>query len=165
MSFISRIFARVRPRELVGPPDPVSNIRPILFEGQAPSQGNQRHPYSLTEFGARDEDNIDLQWRFEREQLNAFNHAFWRDSNTRFMIGKQYVIQQFQGREDAHTVKDKEKALSEFYSRWSIQETTRQAKYTAEWNRRNRIVIRLTMRRQLHIWKNLFLDAINRRPT
>ena len=55
----------------------MSNIRPILFKSQSSPPGVTSHPYSLAEFGETDDDNTDLQWRLERERLNAFNHAFW----------------------------------------------------------------------------------------
>lgn len=81
MSFILRTLTRARPRsqELIGPPDPISNIRPIAFKGQSSPPSATAHPYSLAEFGGTEEDSIDFQWRLERERLNAFNHAFWLD--------------------------------------------------------------------------------------
>jgi apoptogenic protein 1 len=85
MSFILKVFSRARPssRELVGPPHPVSNIRSVLFRGQSSPSSPTTHPYSLAEFGETDEDSTDLQWRIERERLNAFNHAFWLDVSAR----------------------------------------------------------------------------------
>ena len=78
MFFMLRILAKARlPRELIGPPDPISNIRPTIFSGRHRRQGGETHPYSLAEFGW--EDDVDLQWRIERERLNTFNHAFWSD--------------------------------------------------------------------------------------
>ena len=81
MSFILRVFTRARPRsrELIGPSDPVSNIRPVLFKDPYSPPSTKTHPYSLAEFGEPEEDSIDLQWRLERERLIAFNHAFWLD--------------------------------------------------------------------------------------
>lgn len=79
-------------------------------------------------------------------------------SNTRFIRGKQQVLERI--REGGElTPKDKEAALSTFYAQWIIQEATRQAEYTAEWNKRNRALIILTLRRELRIWKNLLLDV------
>ena len=75
------MFTRARPRslELIGPPDPVSNIRPVLFRDQSSPPSSKTHPYSFAEFGEADEDSTDLQLRLERERLTAFNHAFWLD--------------------------------------------------------------------------------------
>lgn len=82
MSFILRAFSRrtrPRSREFIGPPDSVSNIRPVLLRDQFSPPSTRTHPYSLTEFGEADEDSTDLQWRLQRERLTAFNHAFWLD--------------------------------------------------------------------------------------
>ena len=63
----------------VGPPDPVSNIRPVLYDDLGPtSLESPPHPYSLDEFG-RDSDTLEYQWKLQRQQLDAFNDAFWRD--------------------------------------------------------------------------------------
>jgi Apoptogenic protein 1 len=63
----------------VGPPDPVSNIRPVLYHDLDPtSVESPRHPYSLDEF-RRDSDTLEYQWKLQRQQLDAFNDAFWRD--------------------------------------------------------------------------------------
>lgn len=75
------------------------------------------------------------------------------------MRGKQGVLDKIQeaGR---LTVKDEEAALSAFYHQWTIQEAIRQSDYTAEWNKRNRALIRLTMRREFRIWTSSLLDAL-----
>jgi apoptogenic protein 1 len=74
------------------------------------------------------------------------------------MRGKQDVLDKIQKAGNV-TTKDKEAALSAFYYQWTVHEATRQADYTTEWNKRNRAVIRLTMRREFRIWKNSLLDA------
>ena len=75
---------------LVGPPDPVSNLRPVIYdEPEGSVEGKRRritvvertktsptHPYSLEEF---DGDPADYSWRLERKRLDAYNHAFWSD--------------------------------------------------------------------------------------
>jgi hypothetical protein len=64
----------------VGPPDPVSNIRPILYNDlrSTTTESPQQHPYSLDEF-RNDSDTLEYQWKLHRQQLDAFNDAFWRD--------------------------------------------------------------------------------------
>lgn len=79
------------------------------------------------------------------------------------MRGKQEVLEKIQERGNP-TARDKEAALSAFYSQWTAQEATRQAEYTVEWNKRNRAVIRLTMHRQSRIWKNFLLDIFIGHP-
>jgi len=68
----------------VGPPDPVSNIRPVLYNDLSSTSGEspQQHPYSLDEFRNDSEDTLEYQWKLQRKQLDAFNDAFWRDVRT-----------------------------------------------------------------------------------
>ena len=65
----------------VGPPDPMSNIRPVLYNdlGSTTTESPQQHPYSLDEFRNDSEDTLEYQWKLQRQQLDAFNDAFWRD--------------------------------------------------------------------------------------
>jgi Apoptogenic protein 1 len=76
-----RLFhSSVRASDYVGPPDPVSNIRPVLYDdpGSTSAESPLRHPYALDEF--RDEPHsVEYQWKLQRQQLDAFNDGFWRD--------------------------------------------------------------------------------------
>ena len=64
----------------VGPPDPLSNIRPVLYSDLSSTTTEpQQHPYSLDEFRNDSEDTLEYQWKLQRQQLDAFNDAFWRD--------------------------------------------------------------------------------------
>jgi hypothetical protein len=75
-----RLFHSSKPTaNYVGPPDPVSNIRPVLYHDLDPTGvESPRHPYSLDEF-RQDSDTLKYQWKLHRQQLDAFNDAFWRD--------------------------------------------------------------------------------------
>lgn len=77
-------------RHLVGPNDPISNLRPIIYtdvpctpspaEGRPESHVN--HPYSLNEFTdaqAQHDHTLELQYKLAREQLDTFNHNYWTD--------------------------------------------------------------------------------------
>lgn len=92
----SRAFSTSTPsRDLVGPPDPVSNLRPVIYDElpmpQAkPGQNTSRalahrpHPYSLNEFTstARETTRDDYgayQLRMKQQELDAFNHAYWTE--------------------------------------------------------------------------------------
>lgn len=80
-----------RRRHLVAAPDPISHMRPILYEDvPTPTDSSKsspptlvRHPYSLTEFSDTLENNnasdLELQFRLQRQQLDAFHHNFWLD--------------------------------------------------------------------------------------
>lgn len=157
-------------RHLVGPNDPISNFRPIVYtDTPAPaashSQGrlesHVNHPYSLNEFTDVLHDHaLELQYKLAREQLDAFNHNFWTDvgrdtfcwilaftyklrqSNSRFETAKRSVLASLP---ESASPETHENALSEFYKKWVMQEKMRQDEYSTEWRKRN--------------WENIFLAA------
>ena len=69
-------------KDAVGTPHPVSNMRPVLYDKEPQKQRaastteSYWHPYSINEF---DGDVHDIQWKIDRQRLDAFNHAFWAD--------------------------------------------------------------------------------------
>ena len=73
----------------MGPPDPISNIRPAIYRQEDPSSSTSygdkvQHPYSLKEF-AQAESVHDYQLNLQKSQLDAFDHAFWANVFT-FLI-------------------------------------------------------------------------------
>ena len=82
-----RLFhSSARVCDYVAPPDPISNIRPILYDDPAPVTSEPlRHPYSLNEF-RDDSDTLEYQWKLQRQQLDAFNDNFWRDVRSRYLL-------------------------------------------------------------------------------
>ncbi|KAI0341586.1 hypothetical protein BDW22DRAFT_1358406 [Trametopsis cervina] len=119
-------------RDLVGPNDPISNLRPVIYDDAVPTPPDDvRHPYSLREFRG---DTREYQWRLQRQELDAFNHTFWTDSNTRFEAAKESFLSSLP---ESCTEDDKEHALATFYRSWLLQEEPRQRAYNAEWQRRN----------------------------
>ena len=76
---LRHFHSSVRTSDYVGPPDPVSNIRPVLYDDPSVTNAEPlRHPYALDEF--RDDSyTLEYQWKLHRQQLDAFNDAFWRD--------------------------------------------------------------------------------------
>ena len=63
---------------LVGPPDPVSNIRPVL-RGPSTGDGIQTaHPYSVSEFSRSEVVGYSVLALHERH-LETLNHSFWTD--------------------------------------------------------------------------------------
>jgi len=130
----------------VGPPDPVSNIRPVFYHDLDPtSVESPRHPYSLDEFHElrHDSDTLEYQWKLQRQQLDAFNDAFWRDANTRFDAAKAAVVSGFPPNA---TAEQREERLGEFYKHWVLQEAARQEEYNSEWRRRSMQEIKLAAR-------------------
>ncbi|OCH94942.1 hypothetical protein OBBRIDRAFT_788679 [Obba rivulosa] len=127
----SRLFhASAARAHLVGPPDPVSNLRPVIYDDAPPAPSNM-HPYSLTEFGG---DVREYQWKMQRQELDAFNHTFWAESNSRFEAAKSAILSSVP---ESCSPEQRERALSEFYRGWVAQEGARQRAYSAEWRRRN----------------------------
>ncbi|KAJ8584942.1 hypothetical protein M405DRAFT_746142 [Rhizopogon salebrosus TDB-379] len=134
LSGCKRLLHTSRPSfNFIGPPDPTSNIRPIIYTSSSfLSEPVLPHPYSLKEFS---DDTVDheLQWNLHREQLDAFNHTYWAESNTRFEAAKSSVLSALppNALTEAH-----EHALSEFYRKWVIQERARQDEYDVELRKR-----------------------------
>ncbi|EPS98567.1 hypothetical protein FOMPIDRAFT_1148676 [Fomitopsis schrenkii] len=129
---VRHLHASLVRRHLVGPSDPVSNLRPVIYDDAVPEHRTDlTHPYSLREFGG---DTREYQWKMQRQQLDAYNHVFWTDCNLRFGAAKQAVLDSLP---ESCPVEDRESALSAFYRRWADQEAERQRAYSAEWRRRN----------------------------
>ncbi|WFD43727.1 hypothetical protein MPSI1_002391 [Malassezia psittaci] len=110
-----RVAWKLPPR-YIGPPDPLSNLRPVVF-GVSENGGENSsekhipprtsHPYSLTEFSlpaTRNSQGVlaqyvyrcfdrleaaQLQTRLQTMWLDQFNQRFWIDNNTRFQRARQ----------------------------------------------------------------------------
>lgn len=83
-SSVRRIHASSRTCNLIASPDPISHMRPIIYDDAPlpPPPSRIRHPYSLSEFtaGGQNEAAVsELQYRLQRQQLDAFHHNFWLD--------------------------------------------------------------------------------------
>ncbi|KAH9946080.1 uncharacterized protein BXZ73DRAFT_37743 [Epithele typhae] len=145
------LHASLARQHLVGPPDPVSHMRPVIYDDAPPPPPSQvRHPYSLREFTG---DTREYQLKMQRQELDAFNESFWRESNTRFYAAKDAVLAAFP--EDT-TAEEREVALSEFYSGWVAQENARLDAYGGSWRRRNWAAIALAARvRYERFWARL----------
>ncbi|KAG1753425.1 hypothetical protein EDB19DRAFT_829817 [Suillus lakei] len=135
LSTYKRLLHTSRPSfNFIGLPDPTSNIRPIIYTTTSSSSisESKHHPYSLREFSGDTVDH-ELQWKLHREQLDAFNHAYWAESNTRFEAAKSSVLAALppNAPTEAH-----EHALSEFYKKWVVQERARQDEYDVELRKR-----------------------------
>jgi apoptogenic protein 1 len=163
-----RLFhSSLRASDYVGPPDPVSNIRPVLYDDPASTNADSataplRHPYSLDEF-RDDADTLEYQWKLQRQQLDAFNNAFWRDvrlshfqlapsfnsiqTNTRFEAAKDALMS---GLPPHATAEQREERLSEFYKNWVLQEARWQKEFDSEWRRRSMQEIKLAARVSYH---------------
>ena len=102
------LAASIPTQDLIGPPDPLSNLRPVFYAPLFPSLHQTStsptgiHPYSLAEFPIRSSTKLseeaaelqkfkrrlhseDLEWRSTRYRLDAFNQDFWTRTNTAFL--------------------------------------------------------------------------------
>ncbi|KAL0071368.1 hypothetical protein AAF712_001225 [Marasmius tenuissimus] len=148
-------------RDLIGPPHPISNLRPIIYDDipTPPPPSLLHHPYSLAEFDPEPEKNessLELQWKLQRRQLDDLNHHFWLDSNIRFEGAKQAVLESLP---PTATVMDKEHALSELYKQWYMQEKPRLDEYTRVYRARNIAVIVLAARASFDRFKRRLTGA------
>ncbi|KAE9409698.1 hypothetical protein BT96DRAFT_1012636 [Gymnopus androsaceus JB14] len=126
-------------RHLVGPPDPISHLRPVIYDDvPAPTPPTiLYHPYSLREFDpepARNVNAYEMQWKLQRQQIDDMSQNFWLDSNARFEAAKEAVLASLPA---SATPFDKENALSEFYKQWLLQESERVDEYARLWRARN----------------------------
>ncbi|KAH7889217.1 hypothetical protein F5I97DRAFT_485807 [Phlebopus sp. FC_14] len=144
-------------RHLVGPNDPVSNLRPIIYTdlptslAPHPTTGSAKeptiyHPYSLGEFAhtnVAQDHALELRFKLARERLDALNHHYWAESNTRFEEAKSAVLASLPASASPETRED---ALSGFYRDWVVQERARQDAYSEEMRRRSWEVVVLEAR-------------------
>ncbi|KAF5373771.1 hypothetical protein D9758_000588 [Tetrapyrgos nigripes] len=142
--------SRILSKTLVGPPDPISHLRPVIYDDvlAPPSPSVLYHPYSLAEFDPepkRSQSQNELYYKLQMQRLDALSQNFWLDSNSRFEAAKEAVLN---GLPSSATQLDKERALSEFYKQWLMQERSRLDKYTDSWRKENVACIILSARVQ-----------------
>jgi len=74
-----------RNRNRIGPPDPISNIRPVIYDDHPIHRDSRtspatHHPYSLAEFTTTERTgDYELLWKLHNQQLDSFHHNFWTD--------------------------------------------------------------------------------------
>ncbi|CAH1962298.1 unnamed protein product [Acanthoscelides obtectus] len=104
--------------DLIGAPDPVSNLRPIL---------RKIHLH---------ETPLQQKLREMQDATQSWNQGFWAKHNTKFMKEKQEFINSHQipSEEKKHLTADE---MSEFYKRFLDDTWETHLKYNIEWYRRN----------------------------
>ncbi|KAG9086776.1 hypothetical protein FS749_003385 [Ceratobasidium sp. UAMH 11750] len=121
---------------LVGPPDPVSNIRPVL-RGTVLKDGTQAaHPYSLSEFSRSEVVGYSASALHERH-LETLNHSFWTDVNTRFNAARQEILDSHPPAKSPEEAAARDAALeanlAAFYRTWLSAEDARFRAYTMQY--------------------------------
>ncbi|WVQ62812.1 uncharacterized protein L199_000961 [Kwoniella botswanensis] len=126
--------------DLVAPPDPQSNIRPIIYASKPSINPSTNSPYSASEFptGSRDArlENMELEWRLRRERVDLMNHRFWATTNLSFEALKAHRLSLLPPASDPPTADDerrKEDMLTQFYADWQIANQERQIRWVKEW--------------------------------
>lgn len=123
---------RVPPHDLIGPSDPISNLRPQFYAPLFPELHQTSipsptlHPYSLAEFPLLHKhtdptQNLlqeyqqllhrqDIEYRLQRYRLDNFNQTFWSNTNTSFLLAREEYLRSHPSPQDL------EIDLSPFYA-------------------------------------------------
>ncbi|XP_034530811.1 cytochrome c oxidase assembly factor 8 [Notolabrus celidotus] len=127
----------------IGPPNPLSNLRPIV--------------YRVSE----NETELEKRLRHLRQETEDWNHTFWTKQNITFSKEKEaFIISQLKSKGlTARDEQGRRRALSsevmaEFYKSFLDTNRTRHAQYNNEWYRRNFTITLLMARVALNnMWK------------
>ncbi|KYB25412.1 COA8 family protein CG14806, mitochondrial [Tribolium castaneum] len=119
--------------DLIGPPDPLSNLRPIIRKC------------------LRDETPLQRQLRQMQDATQSWNHDFWAKHNTNFIKKRQEFVQLRQSQGEARQLTAEE--MSDFYKSFLDQNWETHLNYNLEWYRRNFVLLFLAFRVSLE--KNL----------
>lgn len=113
--------------DVIGPPDPVSNLRPIIRK-------RLLHETRLQE-----------ELRAFQDQTQAWNQEFWAKHNTDFIKEKQdYIQTQLANFEEKRTLTADE--MSEFYKKFLDDNWSTHVKYNLEWYRKNFTLLLMALR-------------------
>ncbi|XP_061699249.1 cytochrome c oxidase assembly factor 8 isoform X3 [Syngnathoides biaculeatus] len=132
-------------RDWIGPPDPLSNLRPVVYRA------------------APRESELEGRLRNLRQDTEDWNHAFWTQQNVTFSEEKNAFVAS-QLRAKGLTERDQQgrrrtlstEEMSVFYKNFLDKNRERHARYNKEWYRRNLSVTVLMARVALHkLWKTL----------
>ncbi|KAK7490173.1 hypothetical protein BaRGS_00018518 [Batillaria attramentaria] len=101
----------------IGPPDPVSNIRPIKF---------QVH---------REETHAERMFRQKQAETIQWNQDFWHKHNSKFFKEKEEFVNNLKEIKGVKTVSPEE--LSQFYRSFLNENRKAHLQYNKEWYKRN----------------------------
>lgn len=138
-------------RDLIGPPCPLSNLRPVYYAPLFPSSSQSApanhavHPYRLQEFADSDHaalgraerhllalkqqlQTADLEWRLTRYRIDRFNQDFWAKTNAHFLRQRDAFVAEQADKTgaDPATVD-----LAPFYARHLADTKSAYARYNA----------------------------------
>ncbi|KAJ8932720.1 hypothetical protein NQ314_014415 [Rhamnusium bicolor] len=108
--------------DIIGPPDPVSNLRPVIRKRLI------------------NESALQQRLREMQDTTQEWNHSFWSKHNTKFIKERQEYIK-------LHLMKcdDKQQLtadeMSEFYKKFLDENWNTHVKYNFEWYKKNLILL------------------------
>jgi len=147
--------------DLVAPPDPISNIRPVIYASPAPPRRSSNSPYSAGEFPYSDGQarlqDLELEWRMRRERVDMANHRFWAATNLEFQAQLDRRLSMLPPAEEppsADDIRRREDCLTQFYADWQIANRDKQAKWVKVWWRE--IWAGLKMQLRVHVARRLW---------
>ncbi|XP_008276449.1 cytochrome c oxidase assembly factor 8 isoform X2 [Stegastes partitus] len=129
----------------IGPPNPLSNLRPIV--------------YHVPE----NESELERRLRHLRQETEDWNHDFWTNQNITFSKEKEvFIISQLKAKgltlrdEDGRRRTLSSEEMAEFYKSFLDKNRTRHANYNKEWYRRNFTITLLMARVTLSsMWRTV----------
>jgi len=122
------------PHDLIGPPRPASNLRPVKFavrEGESP---------------------LEARLRTLRQETQKLNQDWWTQHNREFKQGRENFIKniletKYPNEPDKSTLSADE--MSQFYREFMNQQWKSHVEYNKEWQKRNWSIIFLSARVKL----------------
>ncbi|ORY29523.1 hypothetical protein BCR39DRAFT_531960 [Naematelia encephala] len=125
--------------DLIAPPDPTSNIRPIIYASTPTRAVSSNSPYFIGEFSDGDFNQLselELEWRLRQERVDMANHRFWAAQNTEFQAQLQLRLDRLPTPSDPPTDSDvrlREECLSRFYADWQKANRDKQREWVWKW--------------------------------
>uniref|UniRef100_A0A8D2ZXI5 Cytochrome c oxidase assembly factor 8 n=1 Tax=Scophthalmus maximus TaxID=52904 RepID=A0A8D2ZXI5_SCOMX len=136
---------RPAPHDWIGPPNPLSNLRPIVYHV------------------AEDESELEGRLRRLRQETEDWNHNFWTQQNITFTKEKDaFIISHLKA--EGLTVRDEQgrrrslgcEDMATFYKSFLDTNRTRHVNYNKEWYRRNFTITLLMARVALSdMWRTV----------
>ncbi|KAK1920945.1 hypothetical protein DB88DRAFT_501619 [Papiliotrema laurentii] len=126
--------------DLIAPPDPLSNIRPVIYASRSTRPPTKSSPYSAAEFPYSEADaslqELELEWRLMRERVDMMNHRFWATTNAEFNAQLAHRLAALPTPSDPPSpadLKRREDCLAQFYADWQAANRQKQARWVREW--------------------------------
>ena len=105
--------------DLIGPPDPLSNLRPIKLAIRP------------------NETKLEKEMRFKREELQAWNERFWTKHNAEFLKQKEEYTKNWLKMKKSQEQTVSADEMSVFYKKFLDDNWSRHLVYNFTWYRKN----------------------------